>query len=94
MNFKDLFSKNWPHLLVLALFAIITVSYFSPEYDGYSLKQHDVEQFAGMSQETQMFREKFGEEPMYPTVCSEECRPFKSHCCTMETSFKSQSLGF
>ena len=65
MNLKQQFSKNWPHLLVLAVFFITTFIYFAPEYDGYALKQHDIEQFAGMSQEIQMYREKFDEEPLW-----------------------------
>lgn len=40
-------------------------TYFAPEFDGYSLKQHDVEQYQGMSNETVKFREKYGEEPLW-----------------------------
>ncbi|MFN5912507.1 MAG: hypothetical protein ACK45H_14290, partial [Bacteroidota bacterium] len=62
---KEFFRNNWPHFAVLAVFMLVTVFYFSPEFDGYNLRQHDVEQFLGMSQETQMFREKTGQEPLW-----------------------------
>lgn len=65
MKFSEFFKKNWQHLVVLLVFVIITVAYFAPEFDGYSLKQHDVEQFQGMSHETEKFREKYGEEPLW-----------------------------
>ena len=62
---KDFFKKNWQHFVVLGVFFIITLIYFAPEFKGYNLKQHDVEQYLGMSQETKMFREKSGEEPLW-----------------------------
>jgi len=65
MQLKTFFTKNWIHFAVLAVFLIVTFAYFAPEFDGYSLKQHDVEQFKGMVQETQMHREKYGEEPLW-----------------------------
>jgi len=66
MNISQFFKKNWQHFLVLVVFLILMFAYFSPEYDGYSIKQHDVEQFKGMSNEVAKFREKFdGEEPLW-----------------------------
>lgn len=62
---KDFFQKNWQHFAVLAVFVVVSMVYFAPEFSGYDLRQHDVEQFKGMSQETQMFREKTGEEPLW-----------------------------
>lgn len=62
---KNFFVKNWPHFAVIAAFLVIMLAYFSPEFDGYHLKQHDVEQFMGMAQETKSFREKTGEEPLW-----------------------------
>jgi hypothetical protein len=58
--------KNWPHFAVLAAFVVLMFAYFSPEFDGYNIKQHDVEQFKGMAQETVAFRERTGgEEPLW-----------------------------
>ena len=60
---KNFLLKNWPHFAVLAAFIVIMFFYFAPEFDGNRLKQHDVEEYIGMSKETQAFREKAHEEP-------------------------------
>ncbi len=62
---KNFFQKNWPHFAVLAAFIVIMYAYFAPEFDGNRLKQHDVEQYIGMAQETKAFREKANEEPLW-----------------------------
>jgi len=62
---KQFFEKNWPHFAVLGAFLVIMFVYFSPEYDGYHLKQHDIEQYIGMSQEIKTFREQTGQEPLW-----------------------------
>jgi len=65
LNFKELLSKHWIHLFAFGLFFAITFAYFQPQFNGYSLKQHDITQFRGMSNETTQFREHFGEEPLW-----------------------------
>lgn len=66
MNIQSFFKNNWMHFAVLAVFIAVTVFYFSPEFDGYSLKQHDVEQHKGMSNEIAHFREMTdGQEPLW-----------------------------
>lgn len=65
MTFKSFFKNNWIHFAALALFCIITFAYFAPEFDGFSVRQHDVEQHKGMANETEMHREKYGEEPLW-----------------------------
>lgn len=62
---KSFFQKNWQHFAVLGAFIVLMLVYFSPEFDGYSLKQHDIEQFAGMAKETVDYREVSGEEPLW-----------------------------
>ncbi|MES2800492.1 MAG: YfhO family protein [Bacteroidota bacterium] len=62
---KAFFQRNWQHFAVIGVFFILTFFYFAPQFDGYNIKQHDVEQFKGMAHETQMFREQFGEEPLW-----------------------------
>ena len=62
---KNFFSKNWIHFVVITFFFILTFAYFSPEFNGYGVKQHDVEQYKGMANETLMFREKTGKEPLW-----------------------------
>ena len=44
---------------------IIARMYFAPQFDDYGLEQHDIEQFKGMSNEIQHFREDTGEEPLW-----------------------------
>lgn len=65
INFQQLFKNNWIHLLAIGLFILTTVIYFQPQFNGYSLKQHDIEQFKGMSNEINHFREINGEEPLW-----------------------------
>jgi len=65
MNIKSFLNNNWIHFVILFLFLVITVAYFSPEFNGYGLKQHDIEQHKGMSNEIQHFRETTGEEPFW-----------------------------
>jgi hypothetical protein len=62
---KSFFERNWQHFAVIGGFIVIMFAYFSPEYDGYHLKQHDIEQYIGMSQEIKTFREKTGDEPLW-----------------------------
>ncbi|NJK85432.1 MAG: hypothetical protein HC906_05165 [Bacteroidales bacterium] len=58
--------KNvYPHLIAIILFIAISTIYFFPQLKGYTLKQHDIEQFVGMSKEIIDHRDKFGEEPLW-----------------------------
>jgi len=65
LNMKDFFVKNWIHFAIIAFFFTLTFVYFSPQFDGFGLKQHDIEQFSGMAHETQSFREETGKEPLW-----------------------------
>ena len=62
---KNFFQKNWIHFAVIALFFIVTYLYFQPQFDGYGLKQHDIEQYKGMSHETKNFKDKTGVDPLW-----------------------------
>lgn len=64
-NFKSFFTKNWIHFAAVGLFFLITLLYFRPQFDGHRLKQHDIEQYKGMSNEIAHFRETQGEEPLW-----------------------------
>lgn len=65
IDFKVVLKKNWVHLLALGIFLSITFIYFSPQFKGFGLKQHDIEQFKGMSHEIAEHRELFDEEPLW-----------------------------
>ncbi len=62
---KSFFSKHWMHFAVIALFFVIARMYFAPQFDDYGLKQHDIEQFKGMSNEIVHHREETGQEPLW-----------------------------
>ncbi|PWH86347.1 glycosyltransferase family protein [Brumimicrobium oceani] len=65
IDFRQLFKNNWIHFLAIGLFIITTFIYFQPQFTGHSLKQHDIEQFKGMSNEINHFRDVNGEEPLW-----------------------------
>ncbi|MDQ3050538.1 MAG: YfhO family protein [Bacteroidota bacterium] len=62
---KTDFKKLLPHLYVILFFIAICAIYFSPVIEGKVLKQHDIEQWEGMSKEIQDFREKNDSEPLW-----------------------------
>lgn len=64
-DIKEIFKKNWIHLAAFAAFFLVTYLYFQPQFSGYALKQHDIEQFQGMAHETRAFRELYGKEPLW-----------------------------
>ncbi|SFT50398.1 membrane protein YfhO [Lishizhenia tianjinensis] len=64
-NITEFFKRNWVHFFALGLFFVITLAYFSPQFGGNGLKQHDIEQFIGMSHETVEYRAENGEEPLW-----------------------------
>ncbi len=62
MNFK----KFLPYVLAIAIFAVVTGFHFSPLFSGKFLKQGDIVNAAGMSQEARDFRKEYkGEEPLW-----------------------------
>lgn len=65
MDIKGFFTKNWLHFAVIGFIFIIAAIFFKPQLDGYGLKQHDVVQWKGMAQESDMYRLKTGEEPLW-----------------------------
>ncbi|MEQ8907586.1 MAG: hypothetical protein RIC95_00205 [Vicingaceae bacterium] len=61
INFKSLI----PHLAALIAFVAISAIYFYPILQGYRLKQADIKQHKGMSQELKDHKEEFDEEPLW-----------------------------
>lgn len=59
------FKRNWIHFAIIGLIFIITVSYFNLQFDGYGIKQHDIEQHKAMSREIADYRERTGEETLW-----------------------------
>jgi hypothetical protein len=62
---KFSFKQLLPYLAAIAIFVVITLTYFSPLLEGKKLKQSDITQWKGMSKEISDFREKTGEEALW-----------------------------
>lgn len=59
------YKKLLPHIAALVLFVAIASIYFYPALQGYRLKQGDIKQHKGMSQELRSHRADFNEEPLW-----------------------------
>lgn len=65
MDIKGFFQKNWMYLAIIGAMFIVIAAFFKPQFEGYGVKQHDVKEWKGMSNETDMFREETGQEAMW-----------------------------
>ena len=71
-NPKNIFTKETignkfdPYVIAIVVFLAIIFIYFSPLLECKKLKQHDITMFKGMSKEIADFREKTGEEALWP----------------------------
>ena len=61
MNYKKLL----PYVVAFAIFVVVNLLYYSPQFQGESLPQHDMLQYKGMSQDILEHREKYGEDPQW-----------------------------
>lgn len=59
------YKKLLPHLTAIVLFVAIASIYFYPAYQGYRIKQTDIKQHKGMSQELRSHRDDLNEEPLW-----------------------------
>jgi hypothetical protein len=62
---KSILLKALPHVAAVAIFLILASTYFSPVFDGYSLRQGDINEHVGMSKEIADYRLMNGEEPLW-----------------------------
>ncbi len=66
MDFKKFFQTNYPHLLAIVLFLLVTSIVFYPSvFEGKVLNQSDITQWKGMSHEIEEYREQTGKEPLW-----------------------------
>lgn len=65
MDTKKLLQKSGPYILVVALFMVISVIYFSPVLEGKKLQSSDGMQFKGMAKEIVDYREATGKEALW-----------------------------
>jgi len=65
MAVTSFFKRNWIHFLAIGLFLLIGFIYFSQQLQGYSLKQHDIQEYIGMAHEATSYKEATGEEQLW-----------------------------
>ncbi|MAL60024.1 MAG: hypothetical protein CMC14_08260, partial [Flavobacteriaceae bacterium] len=56
------FKRFIPHLVVVVLFIIASLAYFSPVLKGKTIFQSDIVQYTGMAKQQNDFRKQTGEE--------------------------------
>ncbi|WP_456424188.1 YfhO family protein [Lutibacter sp.] len=62
---KNLINKFFPFAVVILIFVIVSVAYFSPILEGKKIFQNDIKQFTGMAKEVNDFRKENGTEPYW-----------------------------
>lgn len=65
LKLKEILKNNLPHIIVVGLFVLISMVYFSPLLSGKKLYQGDIANFKGMSKEIVDFRKEHNEEPYW-----------------------------
>ena len=61
----SLFSKWFPNIIAILVFALVGIIYFFPALKGLVLSQSDITQFLGAVNEMQIFRAKYHTEPLW-----------------------------
>jgi hypothetical protein len=62
---KSILNRTLPHVVAILVFIIVSVIYFSPQLNGYSINQSDVVQNLGMKKEIEDFRDKYKSETLW-----------------------------
>jgi hypothetical protein len=65
MNSAELRKKLLPHVIIVAIFIILSCVYLSPALSGKVLQQNDVHQWKGSYQETKEYHDKTGERTLW-----------------------------
>ena len=63
--FKSLFKSALPHLIAVAVFAIVAIVYCKPALEGKVLQQSDITQWKGMAQDALNYRDQYGKTPLW-----------------------------
>ncbi len=61
------FKKLLPHLIAIAAFALVSILFCKPAFEGKVLQQHDMVSVNGMMKNAADYREKFGKYPLWNT---------------------------
>lgn len=64
---KSILKTALPHIIAIAIFAIVAIVYCKPALEGKVLQQSDITQFKGMAQDALQYREKYGHTPLWTT---------------------------
>lgn len=65
MAITSFFKRNWIHFAAIGIFLLIGLAYFSKQLQGYALKQHDIQEYSGMSREANVYRDETGKEQLW-----------------------------
>ena len=63
--FKSLFKSALPHLIAVAIFAIVAIVYCKPALEGKVLQQSDITQWKGMAQDAMNYKDQYGTTPLW-----------------------------
>ena len=63
--FKSLFKSALPHLIAVAVFAIVAIVYCKPALEGKVLQQSDITQWKGMAQDALNYKDQYGKTPLW-----------------------------
>ena len=63
--FKSLFKSALPHLIAVAIFAVVAIVYCKPALEGKVLQQSDITQWKGMAQDALNYKDQFGTTPLW-----------------------------
>ena len=62
---KSIFKSALPHIIAIAIFAIVAIIYCKPALEGKVLQQSDITQYKGMAQDALSYAEKNGNTPLW-----------------------------
>lgn len=62
---KSIFKSALPHIIAVAIFAIVAIIYCKPALEGKVLQQSDITQWKGMAQDAMVYAEKNGQHPLW-----------------------------
>lgn len=66
MDYKAILKKSIPYISAIVIFLIVSSLYFKPAFDGYDVKQADMVNYRGMSNDLSAFYDRTqGEEPLW-----------------------------
>lgn len=63
--FKSFFKSALPHLIAVAVFAIVANVYCKPALEGKVLQQSDITQWKGMAQDAMNYKDQYGTTPLW-----------------------------